>query len=366
MSIKTKIFAFLAFCFVSAIIFACSEDFITSTSAKESVKVNKDLKGVSAVTIRTGLRDSLFTSRIGVISHGNVGVADDQKILPHLFYKPGVHQDTTIYPNYLDTTAAYLREFKLSWEEVEGVAGYEVRVYQEKITEENWHFAEKVMLISEKKDNGTITAWARMTPTPKVYMANCVNCGECKKACPTEAISYINSKAVIDYDKCIDCGECFRACDYNAIGGVFSGTDYYFAIRTFDSDTAYSEKITNSDGRYRMQYTTLATLPDSLIDDDPSDDNNVVKLDFGCGGNCTDGSSGNSRGDCDTCHILRMNTCPVDAVYEIDTLSVNPEVTDTGAMFIDAKKCINCGKCAITCYREGGWGAVVTEIVKVD
>lgn len=363
MSKKYKVIAFLSFCFVVAFFLACSDDFI---SINEQITINDELEGVSALSVRTGLRDSVFTSTLGKVSDGNVGKSKDKQILPEKFNRPGLHYDAELYPNYLDTTAAYLREFQLSWDKVDGVAGYQIRAYREEITEKNWHKAEKVTLLSQKEEDGTIQAWARMTPTPVAYPSKCVNCGECKKACPTNAITYVNSKTVIDYDKCIDCGECFRACDYAAIGGVFSGTDYYFAIRSHDEDTAFSEKITNTDGRYRLRYTTMAALPDSLYAKDVAN-GKVVKLKKGCGGNCTDGSSAQSRGgDCTICHIIDYNTCPVDAVYEIDTLSVDTVVTDTGAMFIDPDKCINCGKCALTCYEIGGHGAVMTEIIKVD
>lgn len=368
MSIKNKVIVFLAFCFISAIILACSEDFITSTSAKESVKVNKDLAGVSELTIKTRLRDSVFTYWIGLISDMNEGFSDDDKINASVYNRPSVFNDTFYYPNYVESTAAYLEEFFISWDEVENVAGYEIRVYPKPIDSANWLLAEKLYIKNQSGNNGVISAVAQITPTPKVYTSKCVNCGECKKACPTNAISYINSKAVVDFDKCIECGECFRACDYNSIGGVFAGSEYYFAIRTFDDDSAYSEKILCTDAAYKMRYVTLGVISDSLLKDDPEDlqSGNAMKGKDGCGGNCTDGSSGDSRGDCSQCYILTYNTCPVNAVYQVDSASAKEMVLNKDAMLIDTKKCINCGECAKTCYTYGPWGAVVTEIVKVD
>lgn len=42
----------------------------------------------------------------------------------------------------------------------------------------------------------------------------------CQQSCPVDAISIINKKAIIDYDKCIECGKCHAACPYDAISDV--------------------------------------------------------------------------------------------------------------------------------------------------
>ena len=56
------------------------------------------------------------------------------------------------------------------------------------------------------------------TVSPKVTGKKCVSCGECKKHCPADAISFNeNKKAVIDEKKCIGCGECIVVC---AVGAV--------------------------------------------------------------------------------------------------------------------------------------------------
>ena len=47
----------------------------------------------------------------------------------------------------------------------------------------------------------------------------CQNClaASCQKVCPKGAISFVNGKSQIDPDKCIKCGKCAKACPYNAI-----------------------------------------------------------------------------------------------------------------------------------------------------
>lgn len=56
------------------------------------------------------------------------------------------------------------------------------------------------------------------TVSPKVTAKKCVSCGECKKHCPADAISFNeNKKAVIDSEKCIGCGECIVVCAEGAV-----------------------------------------------------------------------------------------------------------------------------------------------------
>lgn len=67
-----------------------------------------------------------------------------------------------------------------------------------------------------------------------IDITKCKNCGQCKAACPYNAITYIpvpceqacpvgaihkgeNGRAEIDYDKCISCGHCMQACPFSAI-----------------------------------------------------------------------------------------------------------------------------------------------------
>lgn len=40
----------------------------------------------------------------------------------------------------------------------------------------------------------------------------CIACRACIKACPEEAISFVDNLPVIDVEKCTDCGECIQVC----------------------------------------------------------------------------------------------------------------------------------------------------------
>ena len=57
-------------------------------------------------------------------------------------------------------------------------------------------------------------------PTNQYKVSNyCQNClaASCQKVCPKGAISFRNNRSYIDLDKCIRCGKCAKACPYNAI-----------------------------------------------------------------------------------------------------------------------------------------------------
>ena len=51
---------------------------------------------------------------------------------------------------------------------------------------------------------------------PTVKEADCVGCGACADACPSDAIT-IGDVAVIDAGKCVDCGACIDECPAGAI-----------------------------------------------------------------------------------------------------------------------------------------------------
>jgi formate hydrogenlyase subunit 6/NADH:ubiquinone oxidoreductase subunit I len=52
-----------------------------------------------------------------------------------------------------------------------------------------------------------------------VDRGKCNGCELCVAACPEDAITMENKKAVIDADKCTSCGECKDVCQNEAISG---------------------------------------------------------------------------------------------------------------------------------------------------
>lgn len=52
---------------------------------------------------------------------------------------------------------------------------------------------------------------------PKIIEENCTNCGLCVKSCRKNAISFSNTKLILNNSKCIDCGKCIEVCKFNGI-----------------------------------------------------------------------------------------------------------------------------------------------------
>ena len=50
----------------------------------------------------------------------------------------------------------------------------------------------------------------------RIITDKCVGCGICAKNCPTEAITIVDRKAVID-SKCVGCNICFKVCRKDAV-----------------------------------------------------------------------------------------------------------------------------------------------------
>ena len=50
-----------------------------------------------------------------------------------------------------------------------------------------------------------------------VNMEECIGCEACVVACPEDAISMADDKAIVDAEKCIDCGICVEECPTGAI-----------------------------------------------------------------------------------------------------------------------------------------------------
>ena len=54
----------------------------------------------------------------------------------------------------------------------------------------------------------------------QVDLEKCTGCGGCLEACPVEAISMVEGKAVIDADTCLSCDVCVESCPQGAISEV--------------------------------------------------------------------------------------------------------------------------------------------------
>jgi ferredoxin len=56
-----------------------------------------------------------------------------------------------------------------------------------------------------------------------IDLPGCINCGWCRRVCPTETIKYFatgHRTHVVEPDGCIDCGICVPVCPVNVIHAV--------------------------------------------------------------------------------------------------------------------------------------------------
>ena len=56
-----------------------------------------------------------------------------------------------------------------------------------------------------------------------IDLAACINCGWCRRVCPTETIKYFSTghrTHVVEPDGCIDCGICVPVCPVDCISAV--------------------------------------------------------------------------------------------------------------------------------------------------
>ena len=50
----------------------------------------------------------------------------------------------------------------------------------------------------------------------RLQEASCHNCMRCVRACPTNAMTYMNDQPTIIEEECILCGNCYSVCPHDA------------------------------------------------------------------------------------------------------------------------------------------------------
>jgi uncharacterized Fe-S center protein len=56
---------------------------------------------------------------------------------------------------------------------------------------------------------------------PKIDADKCIGCRKCARFCASDAISYVDDKAVMDSERCAECGFCIAACPTDAIFSAY-------------------------------------------------------------------------------------------------------------------------------------------------
>ncbi len=230
-------------------------------------------------------------------------------------------------PTYGELAPGTSSSFSLRWTPAEDAEWYDVRISPYPIDENTW---DQALRIDSVPAVDTTEMVVQVQVQPEVYRNTCIACGLCVKACPQNAITLVDGKALIDLGKCTACGQCVEVCPVNAVADSRFGQAYYFAVRAMGPGNTWSEVI-STDARYRLRYM-----------------NNKQWC-----------------GDCATeCYILLDSCgpgCPVDAIWFSPDWSIPGE--DSGLIHIDYDKCIDCGQCFIQCHQYGLW-SIMKEVVK--
>ncbi|WP_425060669.1 NAD(P)H-quinone oxidoreductase subunit K, chloroplastic [Sporomusa carbonis] len=69
--------------------------------------------------------------------------------------------------------------------------------------------------VTEHYDSGPVPP--RFRGEVVLEESRCRNCQNCREACPTGAIAFIDGKLIIDNNACIFCGRCIEVCEHNAL-----------------------------------------------------------------------------------------------------------------------------------------------------
>ncbi|MCD4828909.1 MAG: 4Fe-4S binding protein [Candidatus Cloacimonetes bacterium] len=165
---------------------------------------------------------------------------------------------------------------------------------------------------------------AEVTLQYRVIPEDCVGCRICVAACPVDAISMVEGKAVIDQDMCIDCGICLSKCPVEAIVlDTLSATPAEDAAPDATPEPPVTPDAPEPDADTQSAPSVeeaAAVLAEEAITDPMSLPTFTVlpRLCIGC----------------ERC----VAPCPVQAITMVE-----------GKAVIDQEACINCGICERVC-----------------
>ena len=180
--------------------------------------------------------------------------------------------------------------------------------------------------------------WSQSRILFEVDANKCIGCRQCEAACPTDAITIVNGKAVIDPDKCIGCGKCVDVCPVNAISKYTiqpskSGQNQISDTAKIKADTVENRKpsiMTNSDSNENDTISTgKSTEQNAKTQVDSSDTISAKSL--------SDSIAVVDVKKCIGCGVC-VQACPENAIS-----------IENGKAVIDPEKCNFCGKCIASC-----------------
>jgi len=162
----------------------------------------------------------------------------------------------------------------------------------------------------------------------RVQPDKCIGCQICARKCPTQAISMVQGKAVINPEKCIQCGLCARACPVQAI--------------VTDTLTVTVTNVDADDETADTLETVLKPVPEPERKPEPKPEPEIIES--------VPRQQGQQAAQTNTLSTYAMQAthcvgcevcthqCPVQAIS-----------MQAGKAVIDQQKCISCGLCEQAC-----------------
>ena len=86
-----------------------------------------------------------------------------------------------------------------------------------------------------------------------INLAECINCGWCRRVCPTETIKYFTTgdrTHIVEPDGCIDCGICMPVCPVNCIHPV---REYSVAPEKLEAATAKARTFAANQRKMKLE-----------------------------------------------------------------------------------------------------------------